>query len=228
MPKGTPQRAVTKSGTYISLGRTVGSQLFLHDEDVLRAEVPSVRNDRKAIGKPLGGFWTSSYDPDYGSGWVRWCVAHRYNEPLDLDWTVLSVDKSARVAVIESAADLAALIKCYPRTLRGRRGLDFEALSKEYDGLHLTNRGYSRTQSTRFGPALIGWDCESTVWLRWAFSDSHEVKPRFKDADRFDDLWLKLSGWTTEDYTCRLMPADEASKKVYETILRETFRDRDR
>ena len=111
MLKGTPQRAVTKSRTCISFGRRVGPQLFLHDADVLRAEVPPVRNDRNAVGKPRGGFWTSSYDPDYGSGWVRWCVAHRYNEPLDLHWTVLSVDKSARVVVIESPADLAVLIK---------------------------------------------------------------------------------------------------------------------
>jgi hypothetical protein len=54
------------------------------------------------------------------------------------------------------------------------------------------------------------------------FSEWHNVKPHFKDAERFYDLWSTLSGWTTEDYTCRLMPADKASKKVYETMLRET------
>jgi hypothetical protein len=218
MPRGA-LRAVTRPRARWT--RTP-PQLFLHDEATVRAEVQPIRNDSKALGKPRGGFWTSSYDPEYGSGWVCWCVAHRYNEPLGLHWTVLSVPKSARVAVIDSPADLAALIKSCPRTLRGRQGLDFERLSEGYDGLHLTNKGYMRTRSPRFGPALIGWDCESTVWFRWVFKDWHEVNPQFKNADRFDSLWLRLSGWTTEDYTCRLMPADTASKKVYETMLRET------
>jgi hypothetical protein len=47
---------------------------------------------------------------------------------------VLSVVSSARVAVINSVAELGRLIDRYPRILRGRRGLDFERLSKEYDG----------------------------------------------------------------------------------------------
>ena len=130
----------------------LGLQLFLHDEDVLRPEIPPVRNDPDALRKPRGGFWTSSYDPEYGSAWVRWCVAYRYNEPLGLHWTVLSVAKSARLALIDSPTDLRRLINRYPRILRGPRGLDFEKLSQEYDGVHLTNEGYMRTRSTRFGP----------------------------------------------------------------------------
>jgi hypothetical protein len=189
---------------------------------VPRAEIPPIRNGLKALGKPRGGLWTSTYDPDYGSGWVRWCVAYRYNDPFDLHWTVLSVPKSARVTVVNSQADLEALINRYPRLLRGYRGLDFERLATEYDGLHLTNTGHLRTRSRRSSPALIGWDCESTLWFRWVFSEWYQVKPHFKDVDRFDDLWSTLSGWTTEDYTCRLMPADKASQKVYETMLRET------
>jgi len=226
-PMYIPRRAPARRASSYIGGRTLGPQLYIHDEDVLRIEVPCIRNDRNAIGKPRGGFWTSSYDPEYGSGWVRWCVAHRYNEPLDLHWTVLSVPSSAKVAAIDSTAELAELIKRYPLVRRGRRGLDFERLSGEYDGLHLTNEGYLGTRSRRFGPALIGWDCESTVWFRWVFRDWHDVKPHFKDADRFDDLWLKLSGWTNEDYTCRLMRADEVSKRVYEKMLRETVAQRD-
>jgi hypothetical protein len=140
-------------------------------------------------------------------------VAYRYNDPLDLHWTVLSAAKSARLATIDSPASFAALIKRYPRVLRGRRGLDFEKRASECDGLHLTNEGYLRTRSRRPGPALIGWDCESTLWFRWVFTKGREVKPHFKDADRFYDLRLTLSGWTTEDYSCRLMPGEKASQK---------------
>jgi hypothetical protein len=145
-----------------------------------------------------------------------------YNEPLELDWTVLSVPESARIATIGSECDLAELIERYPRTLRGRRGIDFARLGEHCDGLHLTQEGYLRTRSRRSKASLIGWDCESTLWFRWVFREWQEVKPYFKDSDRFNDLWLKLSGWSTEDYTCRLMPGEKASRKVYETMLRET------
>jgi hypothetical protein len=202
-------------------------QLVVHEGDVLEPRIRPIKNDPKRLGKPRGGFWTSTYDPDYGSGWVRWCVAYRYNDPFDLHWTVVHVPKSARLPAISSQSDLAALIERYPRTVRGRRGLDFEKLASEYDGLHLTNEGYLRTRSRRSSPALIGWDCESTLWFRWVFSEWHNVKPHFKDADRFYDLWSTLSGWTTEDYTCHFMPADKASKEVYETMLRETVAQRE-
>jgi hypothetical protein len=101
-------------------------------------------------------------------------------------------------------------------------GLYFERVGKEYDALHLTHEGYLRTRSRRCKPSLIGWDCESTLWFKWVFNERHEVTPHFKDVGRFDDLWSRLSGWTTEDYTCRLMPADKACRRVYEKMLRET------
>jgi hypothetical protein len=40
-------------------------------------------------------------------------------------------------------------------------------------------------------------------------------------ADRFDEMWLSLSGWSTEYYRCYRMPENKASKIVYETMLRE-------
>ena len=203
-------------------------QLRVDDRSVLEPSVHPVRNDVKSLRKPRGGFWTSTYDPGYGFGWVRYCVAYRYTDPFELCWTVLSVAGSARVAIIDSAEDLKGLIDRYPRIVRRRRGLDFERLSMDYDGLHLTHDGYLRTRSRRPRPPLIGWDCESTVWFRWVFTDLHEVQPYFKNADRFYDMWLHLPGWSTEDYRCHRMPEDRASKKVYNTMLREMAVESDR
>lgn len=196
-------------------------QLRVDDRSVLEPSVCPVRNDAKRLSKPRGGFWTGTYDPDYGSCWVRYCVAYRYTDPFELHWIVLSVAASARVAVIDSAEDLSALIDRYPRIVRRRRGLDFERLSIDYDGLHLTPNGYLRTRSRRPGPALIGWNCESTLWFRWVFIESNEVEPYFKDVKRFDEMWLTLSGWGTEDYRCHRMPEDKASGQVYDAMLRE-------
>ncbi len=169
-------------------------QLVVHDNDILEPTIRPISNDAKTLSKPRGGLWTSTYDADYGSGWVRWCVAYRYNEPLDLHWTVVSVSSTAKVAIIDSAADFAGLINRYPRLLHGRRGLNFERLAQDYDAVHLTHEGYLKSRSPRSGPRLIGWDCESTLWFRWVFSESHKVQPCFKDADRFDDLWLSFVG----------------------------------
>jgi hypothetical protein len=196
-------------------------QLRVDDRRVLEPTVRPVRNDAKSLSKPRGGFWTSTYYPDYGSGWVCYCIAYRYNEPFELHWSVLSVAGSARVAVIDSAEDLAELINRYPRMALRRRGLDFEALAHDYDALRLTHEGYLRTRSRRRGPALIGWDCESTLWFRWVFTECRDVQPYVKDVDRFDEMWLTLSGWSAEDYRCHRMPEDKASRKVYETMLRE-------
>lgn len=196
-------------------------QLRVDDRRVLEPIVRPVRNDPKSLSKPSGGFWTSTYDPDYGSGWVRYCVAYRYADPFELHWIVLSVAASARVAVIDSAEDLSALIDRYPRIIGRRRGLDFERLSIDYDGLDLTPNGYLRTRSRRPGPALVGWDCESALWFRWAFIESNEVEPYFKEVKRFDEMWLTLSGWSTEDYRCHRMPDEKASRRVYERMLRD-------
>lgn len=222
MPRDKGQRDLRDINTDTSSVQKLGPQLYVHDDVAFKRRVWPVRNDPKGLGKPLEGFWTSSYEPTCGSGWVRWCIAYRYNEPFDLHWTVLTVSKSARIAIIDSKFDLAALMERYPRTLRKRPGLDFERVAEEYDALHVTHAAYLLTRSNRSSPALLGWDCESTVWFRWVFTHSREVKPHFKDVERFDQLWLSLSGWSTEDYQCHRMSADNASAKVYETMLRET------
>jgi hypothetical protein len=54
-------------------------------------------------------------------------------------------------------------------------------------GLHLTHEGYLPRRSRRSNPCLIGWDCETTVWFRWVFSEGHEVTPHFKDIDDYEN-----------------------------------------
>jgi len=94
VPRAVSQRAV-KNSAATPPERTLGPQLLLHDDAILRPDARPVRNDRKALTKPRGGFWTSTYNPIYGSAWVCWCVAYRYNEPFDLgrveDWRRCSV-----------------------------------------------------------------------------------------------------------------------------------------
>src|SRR5689334_17470009 len=56
-------------------------QLYVHEHDLRAAEISAVHNDADRITKP-GVLWTSTYDPEYGSAWLQWCVAYRYTDPF--------------------------------------------------------------------------------------------------------------------------------------------------
>lgn len=64
MPRVSTRETGEHSGALIASPSIFGPQLLLHDSNALRPEVLPVRNDHKALGKPRGGFWTSSYHPD--------------------------------------------------------------------------------------------------------------------------------------------------------------------
>jgi len=132
---------------------------------------------------------------------------------------VCIVQYSARVSVIENEEDITRLLATYPRTIGEDVGIDFERLSHDYDALHLTHDGYQRTRSL---PGLDGWDCESTLWFHWAFTNCHEVTPSFAGEEHYDKLWKELAGWSDEDYRCHRMPEDKASRHVYDIMLQDT------
>ena len=117
--------------------------------------------------KPWGGLWTSTWRPEGGTEWTEWCQAEHFGTPYAKAW-LLWPSKSARVAVIDRLEDLGGLIQAFPGpTWGGRSGIDFEAAALELDGIHLTSEGQWATRLTQ--PNLYGWDCESTLWLRWVF-----------------------------------------------------------
>lgn len=131
-----------------------------------------------------GGLWTSSERPGGVSDWMRWCVVEGYKGPAFHVWR-LHPDPVARVFVIAGLAELLALAERYPSRcpIRSERIYpDWTALAADYDAVHLTEAGQWATRLTR--PAnLYGWDCESTLWLRWAFAAVERVGPVHVRAD---------------------------------------------
>ena len=129
--------------------------------------------------KPSGGLWTSTYLEDGLCGWHQWCLSDGA-----VDWVddkpiyLLTIASRTTYYTINSKADLLHLAKTYG--VEGTmpdypgwtmRGLDFETMvSDGIEGLHLTDKGQWRT---RWGDSwnLYGWDCESTIWLKWVFED---------------------------------------------------------
>lgn len=158
-------------------------QLFIGKQPKRQRIAPIVNRNDFGI-KPHGGLWTSTYDARYGSDWVQWCLGEEFRMPEDNRWKgyLLYPKSYARILEIDSYRDLERLMgeyehSPYLQTLNPTgfripgilRGLNYERLSHRYDAIHLTRRGQMETHFSD-DYSLYGWDCESTLWLRWCFS----------------------------------------------------------
>lgn len=131
----------------------------------------SVASER-ARCKPYGGMWTSTHlGPDELSGWAQWCRDERWGDN-DADLWLLTPEPDASVYIVDSYDDLKFLHQCYGRTEdRGSyqsHYIDWTLVAERYAAVSLTDEGQWRTRLT-MPYDLYGWDCESTLWLRWAF-----------------------------------------------------------
>lgn len=131
--------------------------------------------------KPLGGLWTSTLLPNGGSGWTEWCERAEYDVPAK-EWKgyLITPSKEARICTINSYKDLEDLYNRYPVPSPFPNGwpfgsgtLDFEVMSRDYDVIHLTEKGLRET-SRMDRLNLYGWDLESSIWLNWAFEVNRE------------------------------------------------------
>lgn len=160
------------------------AQLWLGTREPDAAHFAPVTNDPHGIIlKPRGGLWTSSYDAETRmSEWLAWCYDNMPGWANRRAW-VLTPAPDARVYTINGVADLKHLCARYateelmrlrqlnrfPAIAEMYPPLDFASVATDYDAIHLTSGGEARTRLST--PSLYGWDCESTVWLRWAFMD---------------------------------------------------------
>lgn len=154
-------------------------QVWVGDDRPQRERMNAIQNAHHI--KPNGGLWTStltSEDP-ISSGWIEWCRREGFWTAEDPDAWILSPSPDADLYTIDGSSDLRALADEYALELAyGIDTLDYEALAETYDGLHITEQGQADTQRTfivRDLPDLIGWDCESTLWFSWEFTDVEHV-----------------------------------------------------
>lgn len=146
-----------------------------------RFEDPLPRLPNGGWAKPVGGFWTSTYDDRRLSDWCQWCLSAEWNVSRDIPvfpiWE-LEPEPEAKVLRIDSLADLATVVEQYPsKPLDPELGPelpdwqfpDWPAVAEDYDAVHLTADGQWETRLTQ-PYNLYSWDCESTLWFRWAFT----------------------------------------------------------
>ena len=130
-----------------------------------------------------GGVWTSTFTPnaEYCSEWIEWCCSEGPHDWIDCDrCVVLSANKEVNVYAINTYKDAEKLYASYglPETEVSRSLFDWTAISKDYDGVMLTQLGQICTRFSR-PISLYGWDCESSIWFRNVFSSAvplREVK----------------------------------------------------
>ena len=139
-------------------------QLWVHGTEISREKMrpfswkSSPLDNVQGIRKPKGGLWTSTYIPERGSAWTQWCLSEDFSVPQER-WQgyVLTPRRNTILYTIDTYEDYERLL--YDLILWARM------LRREYDGVHLTERGESETRRD-----LYGWDCESTFWFKWSFS----------------------------------------------------------
>lgn len=156
------------------------TQLWMHAEapDPTAVWVQASHASYFGPPKPDGGLWTSTWlGPEQGSDWVRFC-----RSDYGIRWLLreraflLEPRAEARLVTVDSMAGLRALVKRGRIAFQRNGEVDWQRLiDRGYDGLHLTERGFRETRNRLERPNLHSWDCESTVWFRWAFESWREV-----------------------------------------------------
>jgi hypothetical protein len=152
----------------------LGVQLHINDKLPSNNFIEPVKN---VWVKPAGGLWTSTFNGG-ASAWVDWCVGNEFGDPYSKKWFLLSPHEDTRILTINSYNKLHKILKEYPFKRQHPLGgydeyLDYEAISKDYDAIHLTEKGQIETHLSGC-INLHGWDCESVLWFRWGFKEACE------------------------------------------------------
>lgn len=159
----------------------INEQLFIGDTIPTIEKFTSVKS--RFFVKPFGGLWTSTYNKLFGSEWLEWCKDNDFYTSEKMNGFILKPSKNARIYTIDTYQDLASLMEKYEEKMPGLpdgvelfsiRYPNFELLSKDYDAIHLTDKGQWETRMSH-PYSLYGWDCECTLWLNWSFDEVKEV-----------------------------------------------------
>ena len=165
----------------------LGKQLHITYEETLNQSVNSVYNSDESgiVKKPARGtgLWTSTWrEETQDSDWVEWCVGEDFGKPYEKNWYLLTLQEDIKLYVIDSLRGLHKLLRAYPWDQNKWReygfrciAIDFEKLALDYDGIHLTEKGNEETHLS-YPDDLNSWDCESTLWFRWCFSEVQKIE----------------------------------------------------
>lgn len=155
---------IPEANTYITYGFAVDTK------EKFRALVSSGFHYEvfRQNNKPLGGLWGSPTDSDFG--WKDFCEREDFGTEKLGTYTLWRLKDNANIYVINSVEDFISLLDDYgcledPRFKNYI--IDYNRMSKNYDGIFLTDKGnwacHSYVQYKDGYSDLNAWDCESIV-----------------------------------------------------------------
>lgn len=124
--------------------------------------------DREKL-KPKGGLWTSPLVGEESSEWVEWCANSDFEYGKKENLYEVTPADDVKLYVIDNRQDLKDISYLgYANTY----AISFEVLSKEYDGVWLSESGLNSMDSVHPDePVMTGWDVESTIWMDFSFKE---------------------------------------------------------
>lgn len=161
------------------LGANLGPQIHAGKQPTAKGFIPATDGSATSSRfKPNGGLWTSTLI-DGTTGWVDWCRGEDFGGVDAHAWWQVTPEPDARVLVIDGERDLRAVAEAFPRDTGyvgipyiPERTVSFEAMiAAGYAGLRVTHEGHWETRYLHGVLNTYSWDCESTVWLSWCFTD---------------------------------------------------------
>jgi hypothetical protein len=156
----------------------LGPQLHVGDALATPEKFCPARNRKEPyMQKPEvdTALWTSTLT-GRGSAWTEWCESEDFRVPDVWEGSILYPLENARIYEIDCLEHFQLLLdRAHIVTGGGRwRILDFEEIGEYFDGIHLTEQGQIETRFSS-PDCMYGWDCESTLWLNWAFNDAKTI-----------------------------------------------------
>lgn len=135
-------------------------------DEVNRDLFHSIKNNGDYSNKPSGGLWTSPVESEFG--WKEFVIGENFRTEKYLKKECLvRLKSSVKLFIIDGVEDLdrCPTIKDNPGYYN--RTIDWEELSKSYDGVWLTLNGerdtrYSSNNAFSLGD-LYGWDVETVL-----------------------------------------------------------------
>lgn len=150
--------------------------------------------------KPQAGFWAS--DTHANLSWHKWCQREGYKQYHPNNRMEFTLKQGAKVFMVRTLNDIEYLLKTYPAPFTSalgtygtyvERGLpclavDFEAMSKDYDGIDF--------DCSQLGNIMGTWDCDSACIfnpdvMRFREIELMPVDPEYTQ-DEFDDIEEEL------------------------------------
>jgi hypothetical protein len=126
--------------------------------------------------KPRQALWTCTLADSLVTDWIEWMRFGEDHRRGPYKCWRLVVDPGARVFEIRAAEDWLRLVGAYGiQRSDGQIMPDWRLVARDWEAVHLSLGGLLSAERVVMpigasSTALEGWNMESTVWFRWAFT----------------------------------------------------------